>query len=50
MVASIRMLTMEVGEGDQILKMNFTDLLDIKSMKKRAESRMHLRFGVITTG
>lgn len=50
MLASIRMLTLEVVEGDQILKVNFTGLLDIKSVKKREESRINPRFGVLTTG
>lgn len=50
MVASIRMLTLEVVEDDQILKVKFTGLLDIKSVKKREESRINPRFGVLTTG
>lgn len=50
MADSIRMLTLEVVEGDQILKVNFTGLLDIKSVKKREESRINPRFGVLTTG
>lgn len=49
-MASIRMLTLEVVEGDQILKVNFTGLLDIQSGKKRSESRINPRFGVLTAG
>lgn len=49
-MASIRMLPLEVVEGDQILKVKFTGLLDIKSVKKREESRINPRFGVLTTG
>ena len=50
MVASIRMLTLEVVKGDQILKVNFIGLLDIKSVKKREESRINPRFGVLPAG
>lgn len=49
-MASIRMLTLEVVEGDQILKVNFTGLLDIQSWKKREESRINPRFGVLKAG
>lgn len=50
MVAPISMLSGKVVEGDQILEVNFTGLLNIKSVKKREESTINPSSGVLTTG
>lgn len=39
----------EVGSG-QILKMKFSGLLDLKSVKKREESRITPRFVALRSG